>query len=91
MENTNTTVTAKELTVLNLIKEYQNEEGHSEFLSEDAKTKSVAGLVSSLEKKQLIYDSYSNFDNDEFDGKRFKMWCLTHEGAEIVGKPESWS
>ena len=46
MENTNTTITVKELTVLNLIKEYQNEEGHSEFLSEDAKTKSVAGLVS---------------------------------------------
>ena len=44
------TVTAKELRVLQLIKEDQNEEGHSDFLSTDAQTKSFAGVVSSLFK-----------------------------------------
>ena len=48
-----------------------------------------------LFKKNFIYDSYSNFDMDDFEGmtgtrRRFKMWCLTDEGADIVGKPNSW-
>lgn len=91
MENIMITVTAKELRVLQLIKGEQNEMGHSDFLSTDAQTKSVAGVVSSLEKKNLIYNSYANYDKEDFNGdKPFKMWCLTYEGAEIVGKPEGW-
>ncbi len=83
-------LTDKELEVLNLIKDHQCEEGFSEFCSEDVKTQSIAGLVSSLEKKEMIYDAYSNFDNDEFDGKRYKMWCLTYKATAIVGKPYDW-
>tara|TARA_R110002167_G_scaffold92155_3_gene247609 strand:- start:218 stop:490 length:273 start_codon:yes stop_codon:yes gene_type:complete len=87
------TVTAKELKVLELIKFEQNENGHSDFLSYDAKTKSVAGVVSSLEKKGLVYNSYSNWTKDDFkdvDEKPFKMWCITKAAVEIVGKPEGW-
>jgi hypothetical protein len=88
-------LTAKELEVLKIVKDYQNEEGHSEFLSTDAKTKSVAGVCSSLQKKGMIYDSYSNVSADDFYGmngssKRYKMWCLTCEGVDIVGKPKGW-
>ena len=85
------TVTAKELRVLQLIKEDQNERGHSDFLSTDAGTKSVAGVVSSLEKKNLVYNSYANWDRDDFNGEKpFKMWCMTEEAVAIVGKPISW-
>jgi thiaminase len=85
------TVTAKELRVLQLIKEDQNEEGHSDFLSTDAQTKSFAGVVSSLFKKGLIYDAYGNWDREDFNGEKpFKMWCMTYEAVNIVGKPVCW-
>jgi hypothetical protein len=87
------TVTAKELRVLQLIKEEQNERGHSDFLSYDAKTKSVAGVVSSLEKKGLVYNSYDNWTKEDFknvDEKPFKMWCMTEDAAKIVGRPQYW-
>tara|TARA_R110000824_G_scaffold79316_2_gene199889 strand:- start:715 stop:987 length:273 start_codon:yes stop_codon:yes gene_type:complete len=87
------TVTAKELRVLQLIKTEQNERGHSDFLSYDAKTKSVAGIVSSLEKKGLVYNSYNNWTKEDFknvDEKPFKMWCMSEDAAEIVGKPKGW-
>ena len=71
-------LTTKEVKVLELISEYQNEEGHSDFLSTDAKSKSVAGVISSLEKKGMIYDSYSG------SGEEFKMWCLTKNGAKTI-------
>ena len=91
MENTMKTVTQKELRVLQLIKEDQNEMGHSDFLSTDAQTKSVAGVVSSLEKKNLIYNSYANWDKEDFSGEKpFKMWCMTDDSCKIVGTPESW-
>ncbi len=87
------TVTSKELRVLQSIKEDQNERGHSDFLSTDAQTKSVAGIVSSLEKKNLIYNAYANWDKEDFYGmgeKPFKMWCMTEEAIDIVGKPICW-
>ena len=91
MENTMKTVTQKELRVLQLIKEEQNEMGHSDFLSTDAQTKSVAGVVSSLEKNNLIYNSYANWDKEDFNGEKpFKMWCMTEEAVAIVGKPTYW-
>ena len=86
-------ITVKELNVLNRIKEAHNEENHSDFLSTDAETKSVAGVVSSLFKKNLIYDAYGNWTREDFSdsGMRpFKMWCLTPDGVEIVGKPKHW-
>ena len=87
------TLTKKELTVLELIKEEQNEKGHSDFLSHDAKSKSVAGVVSSLEKKGMVYNSYSDMTKEDFANegtKPFKMWCLTDEGCEIIGTPKWW-
>ena len=84
-------VTSKELRVLQLIKEEQNERGHSDFLSYDAKTKSVAGVVSSLEKKGLVYNSYGNWSKEDFNGEKpFKMWCMTEDAVEVVGKPFLW-
>ena len=90
-----TKITPRELEMLTHIKGEQNEQGHSDFISTDVECKSNAGVVSSLFKKNFIYDSYSNFDMDDFEGmtgtrRRFKMWCLTDEGADIVGKPNSW-
>ena len=85
------TVTAKELRVLQSIKEDQNERGHSDFLSTDAEKKSVAGVISSLEKKSLVYNSYANWDREDFNGEKpFKMWCMTEEAVAIVGKPICW-
>tara|TARA_R110000744_G_C19173127_1_gene541825 strand:+ start:420 stop:692 length:273 start_codon:yes stop_codon:yes gene_type:complete len=87
------TVTAKELRVLKLVKEDQNEQGHSDFLSSDSKSKSVAGVISSLEKKGLLYNSYENWTRQDFkdmDEKPFKMWCMTDDSCKIVGTPESW-
>jgi len=78
------TLTEKERIVLMFIKGEQNELGHSEFTSDYIKTKSVAGVVSSLEKKGMIYDSYANYEDN------LKMWCLSDEGAEKVGIPLGW-
>lgn len=83
---TNFKLTAKEEKMLTYIKSQQNEQGHSEFISTDVKCKSNAGVVSSLCKKELIYDSYAN---DEWCD--YKMWCLTEKGADIVGEPECWA
>ena len=86
-------LTNKEIKVLEMIKLDQNEPGHSDFLSYDAKTKSVAGVVSSLEKKGMIYNSYSDWTKEDFeavDEKPFKMWCLTPKAADIVGTPKGW-
>ena len=92
---TNTiTLTEKELILLTEIKEYQNEEGHSDFLSTDAQSKKNAGIISSLEKKGMLYNSYYNFTKEEFKnmdlGRPFKMWCITTEATKIIGIPKSW-
>tara|TARA_R110000764_G_C10839177_1_gene363853 strand:- start:14 stop:283 length:270 start_codon:yes stop_codon:yes gene_type:complete len=82
-------LTTKELTVLELIKEKQNEEGHSDFLSYDAKSKSVGGVVASLEKKGMVYNSYSDWTKKDFKDmsqKPFKMWCLTEEGRNKTAR-----
>ena len=84
------TVTEKELELLNFIQTKQNEMGHSEFTSKQAKSKKNAGIISSLEKKDLIYDSYASVEDDEFNGKRFKMWCLTEKSIDFVDKPKNW-
>ncbi len=86
-------ITKKELTVLQLIKEKQNEQGHSDFLSSDAKSKSVGGVVASLERKGLVYNSYAYFTKEDFenmDEKPFKMWCITEDGVDFVGTPKGW-
>lgn len=88
-----TNLTTKELELLKAIKEKQNEEGHSDFLSTDALSKKNAGIISSLEKKGMIYNSYANWTKQDFkdlDCKPFKMWCLCDKSVQFVGKPKGW-
>ena len=88
------TLTENETRLLEKIKHQQNEQGHSDYCTTDAGSKKDAGTLSSLEKKQMIYNSYANWTLEDFldmDYKKpFKMWCLTEHGAEIVGTPEHW-
>lgn len=85
-------LTKKELKTLELIKKFQNERGHSDFLSTSAKSKAVGGVIASLEKKGMVYNSYANMRKEDFQWgtKPFKMWCLTGISAEIIGEPKSW-
>jgi len=90
------TLTEGEKVVLTFIRNEQNERGHSDFTSDMVGTKSIAGVVSSLEKKGMIYDAYADFSKEDFQGmtisgKRFKMWCMTEEAAEQVGTPKYWN
>ena len=88
-------LTTNELSLLTEIKAKQNEEGHSDFLSMDAKSRKNAGTIKSLEKKGMIYNSYDDYSKEELKemglGRTFKMWCLTDEAIAFVGKPDSWS
>ncbi len=82
-------LTNNELELLTEIKSLQNEAGHSDFTNEEVKSKSVAGVLSSLVQKGLVYDSYENLDS--FDNSdNIKMWCLTMKGVALVGTPECW-
>ena len=87
-------LTTKENELLNFIQTQQNEEGHSNFLSCDAKSKKNAGVISSLEKKGLIYNCYDNWTKKDFTDldhkKPFKMWCLTRESLDYVETPKNW-
>jgi len=81
-------LTKKEFSVLNEIKECNYEDGYSEFTSDDVKTKSIAGVVSSLLQKELIYDCYEGLSEGK-QGK-YKMWCLSLKGIELVGTCENY-
>lgn len=87
-------LTENETRLLEEIKNLQNEQGHSEYWTTDAGSKKDAGTISSLEKKGMIYNSYSDWTLEDFKDmdykKPFKMWCLTYEGAEVIGTPEDW-
>lgn len=84
-------MTTKELKLLEEIKTYTSKEemNFSEFLSTDVLSKSNAGVVSSLEKKGLIFNAYEGFTKSDFidlngEGtKPFKMWCVTPKGWSI--------
>ena len=84
-------MTTKELNLLNEIKSCtsQEEMNYSEFLSTDAFSRSNAGVISSLEKKGLIYNSYEGLTKSDFTDmfgestKPFKMWCVTPEGWKV--------
>ena len=91
-------MTTKELDLLNEIKEYtsQEESSYSGFLSTNALSKSNAGVIGSLEKKGMIYNSYSDMTKADFTDmmgvktKPFKMWCVTPEGWEIGNKEDAY-
>ena len=78
-------ITSKELELLKEIKFEQNEPGHSDFTQENVKTRSRAGILGSLVQKGLVYNSYDGYEDEDLN-----LWCLTHEGADIVGIPDSW-
>ncbi len=81
---TNITLTEKEKNLLIEIKDSQNEYGHSDFLGDDCQTKSRAGIISSLLKKELIFDSYAKVDPS------MQMYVLKLKAVEIVGVPSGW-
>jgi len=83
MKKTTLNLTFKETETLNEIKACNYEDGYSEFTSDDVKTKSVAGVISSLLQKGLIYDCYEGLSEGQ-QGK-YKMWCLSLKGIELVG------
>ena len=78
-------ITAKELELLKEIKLEQNEPGHSDFTQENVKTRSRAGILGSLVQKGFVYNSYDNLDDEDIN-----LWCITYEGVDIVGVPETW-
>ena len=73
-------MTHNELNVLKEVNECwcPEEGGISEFTSEDVKSKSVAGTISSLLKKELIYDSYEDYEDED------SVWCMTQLGASVM-------
>ena len=79
------TLTSKELDLLKEIKFEQNEQGHSDFTQENVGTRSRAGILGSLVQKGLVYNSYDGYEDEDIN-----LWCLTYEGADIVGIPDSW-
>ena len=91
-------MTTKELDLLNEIKNYtsQDEPNHSGFLSTNALSKSNAGVIGSLEKKGMIYNSYSDMTKEDFTDmmgvktKPFKMWCVTPIGWELDNKEDAY-
>ena len=78
-------LTKNELELLTDIETYQGESGFSEYLSTNAKCKKAAGTIRSLQKKDMIYDAYENWEKDDFDGKPYKMWVMTIWGYEALG------
>jgi len=78
-------ITPKELELLKEIKFEQNEPGHSDFTQEKVGTRSRAGILGSLVQKGFVYNSYESYEDEEYN-----LWCLTMEGADIVGIPDSW-
>ena len=91
-------MTTKELNLLNEIKNYtsQDEPNHSGFLSTDALSRSNAGVISSLEKKGMIYNAYADMTKADFTDmmgvktKPFKMWCVTPEGWELDNEDDAY-
>jgi hypothetical protein len=78
-------ITAKELELLKEIKLEQNEPGHSDFTQENVETRSRAGILGSLVQKGFVYNSYANLEDEDAN-----LWCLTYEGVDVVGVPETW-
>lgn len=74
-------LTHNELRVLKDVNDewHENEGGYSEYSSVfKTISKSEAGTLSSLLKKELIYDCYDNYEDEE------PMWCMTQLGASVM-------
>lgn len=74
-------MTHNELRVLKDVNDawHENEGGYSEYSSAFITiSKSEAGTLSSLLKKELIYDCYDSYEDEE------PMWCMTTLGASLM-------
>ena len=53
--------------------------------NEDVKTKSRAGIISSLIKKELVYDSYKNVQTqNKINGSDLTMYVITEKGVKSL-------
>tara|TARA_R110000803_G_scaffold205707_1_gene272569 strand:+ start:41 stop:325 length:285 start_codon:yes stop_codon:yes gene_type:complete len=81
-------ITKKEETLLLTISNcsYRDEQGYSEFCNDDVKTKSRAGILSSLIKKGLVFDSYMNNDGSKsiINGSELSMYVITENGIDSL-------
>lgn len=74
-------MTHNELNVLKEVNDswHENEGGYSEFTKAHITiSKSVGGTLASLQSKELIYDCYDGYEDEE------PMWCMTHLGASVM-------
>tara|TARA_R110001606_G_scaffold42795_1_gene113941 strand:+ start:149 stop:490 length:342 start_codon:yes stop_codon:yes gene_type:complete len=76
-------LTKKEFNLLIEIRDCQNEMGNSEFLSCDVKTKSRAGILSSLIKKEMV----NTIDMRDWGTEDDFMFQMNIEAVEFVGVP----
>ena len=88
MKTTELNLTRKEETLLLTISDcsYRDEHGYSEFCNDDVKTKSRAGVLSSLIKKGLVFDSYMNNDGSKaiVNGSELSMYVITDNGIDSL-------
>lgn len=75
------TITKKELEILSSVYDYQNTDSCGNFKVE---TNEEKGVIGSLVKKELVYDSY---EGDTF-GKNWQFskysFCCTKKGIEVL-------
>lgn len=72
-----TNLTQNEIEILTSVANCQIEDGFSEYTSVDSD--SEKGTLGSLVKKELIYNCYSEFEENY-------MYCLTEQGIEICNQ-----
>lgn len=68
-------LTSKEISLISQIAFYQTADNHSEF--DYVNTASEKGVLSSLIKKDLVFNVHEDLEDDFF------MYCLTDKGFEI--------
>ena len=74
-------MTQNELKVLKDVNDswHENEGGYSEFSKAFITiSKSVGGTLAQLQSKELIYDCYDGYEDEE------PMWCMTQLGASVM-------
>lgn len=83
-----TELTQKEINLLKEINACTHDfvnSGYSDFTNDDVKTKSRAGILSSLIKKGLVYDSYNNVQTEvKINGTDLAMYVITQKGVKSL-------
>jgi hypothetical protein len=73
-----TQLTSKEVALLSEIAFYQTADNHSEF--DYVNTNSQKGVLSSLIKKDLVFNVHEDLEEDFF------MYCLTEKGMQVCNQ-----